>query len=287
MMRFGKLALVFGLGLLAAGEASAQRPGGQRGQRPGGQQPGGQRGGGFGFGGGGLTAMIGQSKQLQDELKMDQAQVEKVTEALAKVREDMRDETAKLRDRETSREDREAITKKLSEANTKALNAVLKPEQTKRLKQIENQRAGVAMFAKDDVRAALKLTDEQKEKIKAIDEDLQKDLRALAPGGQGGQPGQRGQRGQRGQGGQGGRPGGGFGGFDPEVQKKRQGLQKEAMTGVTKLLNDEQKAGLKELTGDPFELRFEGRAGGGREGGRRPGAPGKPDKPAERGKLDF
>lgn len=270
MRHIGKLALVIGLGLVLVGSAAAQRPG-QRGQR--GQ--GGQGGFGFGLGGGGgVVALLGQSKQLQDELKMDKEQVDKVTAAIAKVREELRDDVAKLRDRNTSREDRAAIGKKVSEATDKAVNAVLKPEQVKRLHQIENQRAGVAMFEKDDVQAALKLTDDQKTKLKAINEDLQKDLRALAPGGAGGQPGQRGQRGQRGQGGQGGRGGA----FDPEVIRKRQGLQKEALANATKLLNDAQKATLKDLTGEPFELRFEGGRGG------RPG--GAPDT-GEKKKVDF
>jgi hypothetical protein len=235
-MRLAKLVSVLAAGLLLAGTALAQ-------QRPGGF-------GGFGgFGGGGLAGMIGQSKQLQDELKMDKDQVDKLTEALAKVREDLRDETAKLRDRNTSEETRTEITKKVREANDKAVATVLQPEQLKRLHQIENQRAGVGMFAKEDVKKALKLSDEQNEKIKDINEDLQKDLRELAGGGRGGQGGR-----------------GGRGGFDPEAQQKRQAVQKEAMDNVVKVLNDEQKATLKDLTGAPFELRFEGFGAGGAGG---------------------
>jgi hypothetical protein len=239
-MRLAKLVSVLAAGLLLAGTALAQ-------QRPGGLGGGGF-GGGFGGFGGGLAGMIGQSKQLQDELKMDKDQVDKLTEALAKVREDLRDETAKLRDRNTSEETRTEITKKVREANDKAVAAVLQPEQLKRLHQIENQRSGVGMFAKEDVKKALKLSDEQNEKIKDINEDLQKDLRELSGGGRGG-------RGQ-----------GGRGGFDPEAQQKRQAVQKEAMDNVVKVLNDEQKATLKDLTGAPFELRFEGFGAGGAGG---------------------
>ena len=97
-MRSGKLALVLGLGLLIGSPALAQQPGGF---------------GGFGGGfGARLTGMIGQNKQLQYELKMDKDQVDKLTEALAKVREDLRDETAKLRDRNLPQDERTAITKK-------------------------------------------------------------------------------------------------------------------------------------------------------------------------------
>jgi len=237
-MRFGKSAIALGIGLLLVGTAPAQQQ-----PRPGGF-------GGFGGGFGSLASMIGQSKQLQDELKMDKDQVEKLTAALAKVREDMRDDLTKLRARDTQQGEREEITRKLTEANTKAIGGVLKEEQLKRFHQIENQQAGVNMYAKEDVRKALKLTDEQKEKIDEISKDLQKDLRELSAGGRGG--------------------------FDAEAQRKRQTLQKEAKEHVLKVLNDDQKTLVKDLTGEPFELQraaFAGGAGGfgGFGGGSRPG----------------
>jgi hypothetical protein len=224
---------VLAAGLLLVGAASAQ----QRGQ----QRPGGF--GGFGgFGSSGLAGMLGQNQQLQDELKVDKDQADKVSEAIAKVREDLRDETAKLRDRNTSDADRAEIQKKVSEAYAKALADVLKPEQLKRLKQIENQQAGVNLFTKEDAQKALKLTDAQQESIKDITADLQKDIRSLSSGNAG------------------------RGGFDPEAVQKRQALQKEAMESVVKLLKDDQKATLKDLTGEPFELRFQGFGAGGAGG---------------------
>jgi Spy/CpxP family protein refolding chaperone len=237
-MRVGKLALVVAAGLLLAGVVVSQPPGG-----PGGPP------GSFGFGGfgGGLAGMIGQSRQLQDELKVDRDQADKLNEALAKVREDLRDEMGKLRDRTLPQEKREEILKKVSEANTKAVASVLKPEQVKRLQQIENQQAGAGMFTREDVQKTLKLSDEQKDKIKAINEALQKDLRDSQPG---------------------------PGGF-PEFMKKRQELQKEALDNVAKVLKDDQKAALKDLTGAPFEMRMEGFAGGGFGFGG-PGGPGGP-----------
>ena len=223
-MGFGKIVSVLAAGLLLVGAAAAQ-------QRP----------GGFGgFGSSGLAGMIGQNKQLQDELKMGKDQVDKVTEAIAKVREDLRDDAAKLRDRNTSDEARAEITKKVSDAYAKALSAALTPEQLKRLHQIENQQAGVGLFAKEEVQKALKLTDAQSESIKDISTDLQKDIRSLSTGGRGG--------------------------FDPETVQKRQALQKEAMDAVVKLLNDDQKTALKDLTGEPFELSLQGFGAGGAGG---------------------
>src|SRR5205085_613218 len=83
---------------------------------------------------------------------------------------------------------------------------------------------------------------------------LQKATRELFQGGGG-----------RGRGG----PGGGFGGFDPEMQTKRQGLQKDAMKAIVKALDADQKVALKDLTGEPFELQPQGFGGfGGGPGGR-------------------
>jgi Spy/CpxP family protein refolding chaperone len=226
-MRFGKIVSVLAAGLLLVGAASAQ------------QRQGGLGGfAGFGGGGAGLAGMLGQNKQLQDELKLEKDQVDKVTEAITKVREDLRDDTAKLRDRNTSDADRAEITKKVSDAYAKALGAVLTADQLKRLHQIENQQAGVNLFTKEDTQKALKLTDAQNESIKDITTDLQKDIRSLSTGG-------------------------GRGGFDPETVQKRQALQKEAMDAVVKLLKDDQKATLKDLTGEPFELRLQGFGGAG------------------------
>src|SRR5947207_2076742 len=176
-MRLMKLALVLAAGSLLAGPSMAQQPG---------RQPGGFGGG---FGGGGLAGMIGQNKQLREELKISKEQVQQLTEALAKVREDLKDETAKLRDRNTPQEDRAELAKKISDTNLKAVHAILNPEQVKRLEQIQNQQAGIGMYAKEDVQKALKLSSDQKEKIRAINEDMQKNMRDLFSGGAGGRGG--------------------------------------------------------------------------------------------------
>jgi Spy/CpxP family protein refolding chaperone len=258
-MRLGKFALVVAAGLLVAAPAVSQQP------------PGGGRGGRGGFGGfgGGLVNQIAQNKQLQDELKIDTAQVEKLTAALAKVREDLKDDLAKLRDRQTPAEDRTKIQKTLSDANEKAVETVLNPEQNKRLRQIENQQAGIRVFAKEEVQKTLKLTDTQKDKLDEISKELQKDLADLGGAGRGGAGGAGGRPGRGGAGGAGG------GAFNPETITKRQELQKEAMTSAKKVLNDDQKTILtKDVLGAAFELQVQGFGGGAGFGGGR-GTPGK------------
>jgi uncharacterized spore protein YtfJ len=219
-------------GLLATGSVWAQQP--PRGGAGAGAFP-----GGFGRSATNIVMMISNNKQLQDELKMDQDQIEKVSAAISKVREELSDEIAKMRNPDTTPEDRNAFAKKLSETRTKAVQAVLKSEQIKRLTQIENQQAGIGIFTKEEAAAALKLSAEQKEKITAIDEGMTKDLRELAAGA-------RGNRGAP----------------DPQAATKRQAVVKEAMEKAQAVLNDEQKKTFKDLLGEPFQLRPVGFAGG-------------------------
>jgi Spy/CpxP family protein refolding chaperone len=232
-MRLVKTVLGLSAALLVAGPALAQ-PGG---------------GGGFGGFGGGLANSIARVKPLQEELKVDADQLEKLTAALTKAREETRDLSQKLFSRDTPMEERAEITKKIQEINDKAVAGVLKPEQVKRLKQIEHQQAGLGIFTRGETAEALKLTDEQKEKVTAISRELQNDRRELLGAGGGG----------RRHGAGGGRPGaggagGGFGRLDPEVTKKLEGLTKEAMANAVKVLTDEQKTTYKNLTGEPFDM---------------------------------
>src|SRR5262249_32640969 len=169
-MRLWKFALLFAAGLLVAVPALAQP---QPAQPPGGF-------GGFGgtrLAGFGITASLAINKQLQDELKMDEEQVKKLNDALAKSRGEMGDLFAKYRD--ATPEERNDMFKKRSENTIKTVHSVLRSEQIKRLNQIENQQAGISMFTKADVQKTLKLSDDQKSSIEGINENLQKDLREL------------------------------------------------------------------------------------------------------------
>jgi len=256
-----KLAAFLTAALMVVGSAVAQQPrGGQRGGQ------GGAGGGAFGGGfGGGLASAISRNKELQDELKVDADQLEKLTAALTKAREDSRDLTQKLFNRDTPMEERTEVTKKIQEINEKAVASALKPEQVKRLHQIEHQAAGVGVFNRPDVIEALKLTDEQKEKVAAINRELANDRRELlGAGGGGGRPGAGGAGGA----------GGGFGRRDPETTKKLDALTKEAMANAVKVLNDEQQKTYKELVGEPTQIPLGTLAFGGGFGGPGGGAGG-------------
>jgi hypothetical protein len=226
------MALTVGLVVALGGATSAQQ-----------RQRGGQGRGGFGggFGGGGVGFLI-SNESVQKELKMDKDQTEKATEAVKKVRDAHMDDFAKLRDlpQEERRGKMQEMTTKINTETEKAVAEVLKPEQLARLKQIELQRAGFAAYTRPEVETALKLTTEQKEKIKTISDEANKEIRELMPmrGGQGG--------GQRGAG------GAGRGGPNAE---KIAGIRKETTEKIVAVLNDEQKTAWKGMTGTPFELQ--------------------------------
>lgn len=188
------------------------------------------RGGGFGQMGIGQLLM---NKSVQEELKLDKEAVEKITAAITKVREDMKDDLAKLREQDTPREERQAINKKLTEATTKAVTDLVKPEQMTRVKQIQLQVQGTNVFNNADVQKAINLTDDQKEDIKKVNDGAGQKMREMFQDAQGDQDKIR------------------------ELQTKVAAMRKENMEKVTKSLKPEQQKALKELLGAPFELKIE------------------------------
>jgi hypothetical protein len=225
-MRFAvKMVLVLGLAALLAGPALAQ---GQRRQ--------GQRGGGFGQGG---VGQLLQNESVQKELKMDPDQVTKTKDAVTKVTEAHRDDTAKLReitDMAERREKMQALNATVTKETLAAVGDILKPDQLKRLHQIQLQTAGLRAFSQTEVQTALKLTDDQKAKIKTISDDVTKETADLRP--------------MRGAGG-----GGGGGRGNPENLAKIQAIQKTGLEKAQGVLTDDQKKTWKDMTGEPFQLQ--------------------------------
>lgn len=225
---------------LVTGTALAQPPEGGGGRR-GGRGPGGPGGGMMRPGG------LLLSEDVQKELGLTDDQVKKVKEAVQKVRDKHQEEFSSLQGM-----DEETRTKRMELARTankeimESLGDVLKPEQAKRLKQImlqaRLQMPGGMVFNDPEVQSELKLTDDQKEKIKTISEDAQKEMREAFTGG----------------------------GRD-EMRKKMASLRKETMDKIKAVLTDDQKKTWEEMTGKPFEFRLggpgRGRRGNGGGGG--------------------
>jgi len=211
-------------------------------------QPGGGRFGGFG---GVATLVI--NKAVQEDLKMTDDQVTKVTEWAKEFRtksmEIMKDKGVEFgkgnggkggggfgRLTPEQQEKMDAATAEISKVAYKDLGDVLKKEQVDRLKQIDRQNLGIRAFTTEDVATALKLNDTQRASIKSIAADFTKDSREIMAEA----------RGEKGA------------GFDKEkfaeAGKKVQKVQKEYFVKVTDLLTDEQKKTWKDLTGDTFDV---------------------------------
>jgi hypothetical protein len=183
-----------------------------------------------GFGALGLSQLVG-NKSVQEELKLSDEQKEKLTKAGEEFR-------AKIREafQDMDREKIAKIQKEMTEAVTKVAKDTLKPEQMKRLHQIEVQVAGARAFAIERVQKELKLDDKQKEAIKECEENLTKARQELF------KDIGRDDREKR-----------------QEATKKLTEKRKEAMEKLVSALNADQKKAWKEMTGEPFEIKFEQR----------------------------
>jgi hypothetical protein len=166
---------------------------------------------------------------VQQELKLDKAQVDQVTAALKKVHEEYKDDIAKLRDRSVPHDQRAALADKVAHASRKAVKGILRPEQAQRFSQIRLQVAGVDGFLSHKAQKALKLTDAQKAQVEALTASFHKEVHALFQGGTVKRP---------------------------EAFKKVHALREEKMGAALAVLTTEQKSAWKELIGEPFHIQF-------------------------------
>lgn len=247
------MAAVMAVGLVSVTVAQQQ-------PRPGGGFP-----GGGGFGGQDLTSLI-RSKTVREDIKVSEEQGKKLVEwnkEFGPKLKEMRETKFKEISKDLSREER---GKKFAEINAeivketeKELATVLQSEQVKRLKQIQTQLSFGGPLSRPDVVEALKIADDQKEKLTKIGEDSRKassDLReALGIRGFGGPRLEEAKQ--------------------KEYDEKAAAIRKETDEKRTAVLNDEQKAKLKELVGAPIDtakVRQETTPAGGpgQPGGNRP-----------------
>ena len=208
MRNLGKMVLALTAAALVATPVLAQRGGG-----------GGGRGGPRGMQGpgGGVDSLVRllQNKSVQKELGIEDADVKKVPDALLK-----------------------------------ALESILKPEQVKRLKEIALQQRmafGQSPLTDPKIQAELKITDEQKEKLKTVQDEANKERQELFQGG-------------------------GRGGDFAAMREKMQKLTKETTKKMVAVLDADQKKAWNKMLGEPFEIKFDfPRPPGGGGTGSRPG----------------
>jgi mono/diheme cytochrome c family protein len=118
------------------------------------------------FPGLGLLGLL-PNQSVQEELKLTEEQKAKLKTALDRVRADREADLVELRKGPTWRV-RSGISRRLNEATLKAIDGILPREQEARLKQIQFQQQGNRAYAEPEVQKALKLTDDQKARIKEI-----------------------------------------------------------------------------------------------------------------------
>lgn len=190
-----------------------------------------QRGGGRGFGGGGIPLFYLTQKSVQEELKLSDEQVKKVTELQEKQREAFQGFG------DLSQEERRTKMQEMAKTQNEAITKLLKPEQLKRAKQIALQqqvsRTLAFTLSNEEIAKALNITDEQKEKVRDIQSKAREETQGL--------------------------------GRDEEGFKKRQEIMKATNEKVMGVLTAEQKAKLKEMQGEPFKGEIANPFGGRRQ----------------------
>jgi Spy/CpxP family protein refolding chaperone len=209
MRTFGKLMLAFGALALMAAPAWAQ----------------GQGRGGFGMGGG---AMLLTNKSVQKELKVTDEQAPKIEAFAAETRTKNQERFQGFQD--LTPEERQSKMREAQAELHKGLDGILKPEQVKRFKQIEIQVAGANAYGQPHVQEALKLTDEQKTKIREINQETMEATRSAFQD---------------------------AGDDRQAAMAKVTELRKEAGTKAAALLTEDQKKSWKDLAGEPFDYKPE------------------------------
>jgi len=211
--------------------------------------PGGGRGMmGMGMGGGvsGLLMM----KEVREELKLDEDQVQELEDLGKGIRESMasmRPQQGQAPDPAAMQANMEKIRKVMAETEEK-ISDMLDPKQLDRLIGLVIQRDSLRALNSKIVADKLEITDEQKAKMAEIEKGLGDKMRELFQGG-----------------------------FSPEMRDKMRELREEGDTKLKALLTDKQKEDMESLKGAEFkfpEPQFNRGGAGGGGGGRRPGGDG-------------
>jgi ribosome recycling factor len=199
-----KVGLALGLAVLLCGPAAAQPPGAVR-----------------------LPGFLLLDPTVQEELKLDKEQIQKVRMSNGAFIGERRGDLVRLQAPNLTGEERRRLARTVLEDNMKAVTEGLKPGQAKRFKQIWLQQEGLTAFDDPEVQKALKLTDKQRDEITALGAELAKQAEDIY----------RSARANR-----------------QEAFQKIASLRKEKLDSALKVLTGEQRKAWKEMTGEHFEL---------------------------------
>jgi Spy/CpxP family protein refolding chaperone len=177
-----------------------------------------------------------QDKEVQKELKLSPEQIQKVETVFAQVRRDVRQQIEDAEtpdqvtpdDREKRVERREKVMTAVMGKATKTVAEILTPEQIKRVNQILLQRQGAQAFMDPKVHDLLRLTADQRAKLKAITEGSVQEMRNVFRTPQG---------------------------DVEEMRKDGMRRREEAMAKALAVLSADQRAAWNDLKGAPYEVR--------------------------------
>lgn len=204
-------------------------------------QGGGGRGQGFRFGGGMNDASgvnLLRREDVQAELKITDDQKSKITAQNEAMRDKMR-EAFQNGGGGGDREAMMATMQKMQAENTKTTLAILNDDQKKRLKELAVQRMGNSAITAADLQKDLGVTDEQKTKIKELQDKQNEATQSLFEK----------MRNQE---------------IDREQMQASMKKNTDAMNAeLGKILTDAQKSKIKEMSGKPFTFKEEAPRGGG------------------------
>ncbi len=180
--------------------------------------------------------------KLQDELKLSEEQATRVRDLPEVIRKGHAAEARQLHDKQQEQQkEQTALEARQAAEMAKAMTAVLKPEQQRRLEQIRVQSLGLGAWDDPAVRKALKLTDKQMESIRRIREAAKANVRDMMM--------------------QVSRDAGDFG-RDIRKQlrireRKTAAAYRAVLDRMVAVLTPEQRKRWRELTGEPVRLRVD------------------------------
>jgi hypothetical protein len=181
----------------------------------------------------GIQAAILTNRGVQRELKLDEAQSEKVEKLVAEVA--AKGRAAAKEFQALSKSERRLklhtlMTEACEEAMTH-LRGIFTAEQYKRFDQIVLQQRGIMAFAAPEIQGKLKLSDDQKERVHNLAGGVHGQLLDLSKNAS---PGKM-----------------------EEVHEQGLALSRKASDQIVALLSADQKATWNKLTGDRFDVKFE------------------------------
>jgi hypothetical protein len=170
---------------------------------------------------------------VKKEIKLTERQFNDIRTIVREVYEKYQPELRKAgRDQEKVMKIGLESTRETRERLEKALPDILKPEQVKRLQQIQIQVNGIASFKRPEVQKELKLSDRQKEEIASISDGLKRDLGDLAKGSDIKQASKM-----------------------VEIMRKAKDLKEAATRRAVEKLTDEQQQIWRDLNGPKFDFK--------------------------------